>query len=169
MPGFDVAALYAALDTERRARGLSWTALADDIWSLSEGLNARRDDHPISPSTLRWTDATRGISCQHALFVLRWLEKSPEDFVGGAAPVVMPDPGPDYRLRWDLPKLGEAVNRARQSHGLTWAQAAERAYCTPSQLSGLGQRKFAVNMRLAVRLARGLRRPSTDFIYAATW
>lgn len=169
MAGFDVRALYAAVDAERTARGLSWTALADDMWSLSEGLNARRDDHPISPATLRWTDDRRDVSCQHALFMLRWLELAPEDFVEDAEPVVMADPGPDFRLRWNLPRLAEAVNHARRAHGLTWAQAAELAHCTPSQLSALRDRKFAVGMRLAVRLARGLRRPTTDFIDATSW
>lgn len=169
MAGFDVRALYAAVDAERTAQGLSWPALAEEIWSLSAGLNARRDDHPISPTTLRWSEDRRGVSCQHALFMLRWLGKAPEDFVAGAAPVVMADPGPDYRLRWNLPRLADAVNRARQAHGMTWAQAAERARCTPSQLSGLRDRKFAVSMRLAVRLAHGLHRPTTDFIDAARW
>lgn len=169
MAGFDTAGLFAALDARRQELGLSWKGLADDIWDLSAGLNARRDDHPIAPATLRWTDDRGGVSCQHALFMLRWLGKSPEDFYDGAEPVEMPDPGPDYRLRWNIPRLAACVDEARRRRGLTWPEAAELAHCTASQLSGLKYVRFGVNIRLTMRLVRGLRRPSTDFIEAVQW
>jgi hypothetical protein len=167
--GFDVRGLYAAVDAQRVERGLSWQGMADEIWELSEGLYARRDDHPISVSTLKLTDDRRQVGCHHALFMLRWLGKAPEDFVEGADHVELPEPGPDYRLRWDLSKLADAVDEARRAHGMTWAEAAERAHCTTNQLTGLKRVKFGTTMRLTMRLVRGLGRPSTDFIYAAQW
>jgi hypothetical protein len=78
---FDNAALYAALDEKRTALGLSWQRVADQMWEQSAALNGRRSDHPISPSTL--TNVTRSprTSCQHALFMLRWLGRAPESFL----------------------------------------------------------------------------------------
>jgi hypothetical protein len=46
-----------------------------------------------------------GVSCQHALFMLRWLGRSPESFLRGATPFAagaLPAAGPDQRLRWNL-------------------------------------------------------------------
>ena len=83
-PRFDTKALYAALDEKRTALGLSWQRVADQMWEQSAALNGRRSDHPISPSTL--TNLTRSpqTSCQHALFMLRWLGRAPESFLRGA-------------------------------------------------------------------------------------
>ena len=49
---FDVSALYSALDSRRAELGLSWNQVAGQLWQLSSELNDRRNDHPISPSTL---------------------------------------------------------------------------------------------------------------------
>src|SRR5579872_4925069 len=49
---FDVQALSAALDDKRRSLGLSWAAVAHQLWDLSSDSNSRRKDHPIS--SLRW-------------------------------------------------------------------------------------------------------------------
>jgi hypothetical protein len=48
---FDVAALFDALDSQRRNRALSWQGVAQELWDQSAALNARRNDHPISAST----------------------------------------------------------------------------------------------------------------------
>jgi hypothetical protein len=97
--------LFAALDAQRQERGLSWSGVAREIWELSAELNARRRDHPIRPSTLTGMAKRGDISCQHALFMLRWLGRSPESFLRGATTVVgapLPAAGPDQRLRWNL-------------------------------------------------------------------
>jgi hypothetical protein len=44
---FDVSAFFAALDAERRSRGLGWYDVADELWQQSAQLNAERADHPI--------------------------------------------------------------------------------------------------------------------------
>ena len=75
---FDTAALYAALDARRTELGLSWNAVAKQIWDLSSELNGQRNDHPISPSTLTGMAKNPRTSCQHALFMLRWLGRTPE-------------------------------------------------------------------------------------------
>ena len=54
-------------------------------------------------------------SCQHALFMLRWLGRAPESFLRGAsgdrARFALPEwPGPDRPLRWSLKLLYAAMD-----------------------------------------------------------
>ncbi len=86
---FDAFALYAAMDARRAADGLSWQGVADAIWSLSSELNSERDarglqNHPIVPATLRGIAKRGDTSCQHALFILRRLQRTPESFLEDA-------------------------------------------------------------------------------------
>jgi hypothetical protein len=169
---FSVDALYQALEAQRSARGLSWRQVADEIWNLSAELNQQRRDHPISPSTLSGMRVRHETSCQHALFMFRWLQRTPESFVVDGVPSlnsILPMVGPDRRLRWNLKKLYEAMNEQRLHRGLTWKDLAETLRCSPNQLSGLRTAKFATGVRVAMRITQWLGRPASDFIYAARW
>src|SRR5215475_12638753 len=169
--GFDHQSFFDAVDARRRARQLSWPALAAVIWEQSRVLNQRRNDHPISPGTIR--KMATGLSCQHALFLLRWLGVPPETFIAeprpGTAGIALPAADETQRLRWNLRKLYGFLNHARTERGATWQRAAERIHCTPSQLTGLRTAKFATGMALAMRITQALRRPAADFVYAADW
>ena len=169
---FDTQAFFAAIDAQRRAEQLSWPALANAIWEQSRALNARRNDHPISPATISKLAERPGISCQHALFLLRWLRVPPETFIavpqpGTAVPLPLADEA--HRLRWNLQKLYGTLNTARTARRATWQQAADHLHCTPSQLTGLRIAKFATGMRLAMRITQALHRPAADFVYVAEW
>jgi hypothetical protein len=169
---FSVSDLYEALEAQRLASDLSWQQVADEIWNLSKDLNDRRHDHPISPSTLKGMRQRDATSCQHALFMLRWLNRSPESFLIGAVDSLdasLPDVGSDRRLRWNLARLYEEMNVQRLDRGLTWPDLAEILRCTPSQVTGLRTAKFATGMKLAMRIVQWLNRPATDFVYAAKW
>lgn len=171
--GFDVQALFVALDERRRRERLSWSRAAAQMWELSADLNAQRDDHPISPSTVSNLARRGDASCQHALVMLRWLERVPEDFIAEPHPqtrgVSLPHADPAHRLRWDLAALYAALDQERNARAATWQQVAQRLYCSVNQLTGLPTAKYATGMRLAMRICQGLRRPSADFIYAADW
>jgi hypothetical protein len=171
---FDTAALYSALDARRAELGLSWKQVADQLWQLSSELNDRRRDHPISPSTLRNMAAKPRTSCQHALFMLRWLDRTPESFLAGMADgdsprFALPPAGPDRRLRWSLKLLWASVDEKRRHEGLTWGQLADVLGCTPSQLTGLRTARFATGMDLAMRIVQWIGRPAADFVYPARW
>ena len=176
---FDVAALYTALDEKRTSLSLSWTAVAGQLWELSSELNDRRSDHPISPSTLTNMAKNPRISCQHALFMLRWLDRTPESFLVGSGSgsgssddggrFALPVTGPDRRLRWALKRLYAAMDEKRRQEGLTWSGLAAVLGCTPSQLTGLRTAKFATGMDLAMRIVQWIDRPATDFVYRSTW
>jgi hypothetical protein len=169
---FDTVALYLALDEQRTAQQLTWTGVAREIWQLSFVLNDQRSDHPISPSTIPNMAKRGNISCQHALFMLRWLERAPESFLAGPAvreDATLPVVGPDRRLRWNLKRLFESLNTKRQREELTWPELAIVLRCSPNQLTGLRTAKFATNMTLAMRITQWLDQPGADFIYAAKW
>jgi len=171
--GFDNQAFFDAVDTRRRAQQLSWPALATVIWEQSQVLNQRRNDHPISPNTIRKTAERGAISCQHALFLLRWLDVPPEMFIAvpqpGTAGIALPRADETQRLRWNLRKLHSALNHARTQRGATWQKTAEHIRCTPSQLTGLRTAKFATGMALAMQITQALHRPAADFVYPADW
>jgi hypothetical protein len=170
---FDAAVLYQALDAKRVQLALSWNQVAHELWDLSSELNDRRRDHPISPSTLTAMAKQPRSSCQHALFMLRWLDRAPESFLEGATEddpgCALPAAGPDRRLRWSLKLLYATMNEKRLEEGLTWSELASALGCSPSQLTGLRTAKFATNMDLAMRIAQWVDRPAADFIYAARW
>jgi hypothetical protein len=169
---YDIRGLFDALDAQRVDRGLSWRGVADELWNLSAELNARRDDHPISPATLGGIAKRGATSCQHALFMLRWLSRAPESFVPGVAAsseATLPPAGLDRRLRWDLADLYEALDSHRRALELTWPELARHLRCTASQLTGLRTARFAIDMNLAMKIVQWLQRPAADFIYAAEW
>src|SRR5271156_5664608 len=130
---FDIGALFDALDSQRRNRGLSWQGVAQESLDLSAALNARRADHPISASQLTGMVKRRDTSCQHALFMLRWLGRAPEGFMPGstanAKKTSLPFAGADQRLRWDLQKLYAALDSQRRERSFTWPQLAHELHC----------------------------------------
>ena len=174
---FDGRALFAALDARRRAEGLSWPGAAAAIWNMAPALNATRDarglaNHPISPSTLQNLGKSGNTSCQHALFFLRWLDRTPESFLDGApvdAGEPLPACGPDRRPRWNLKALHTGLMECRATRGATWAQVAHELRCQPGQLTGLKTARFATGMTLAMRITQWVDRPAADFIYRARW
>jgi hypothetical protein len=165
--------LYEALDRQRVERGLSWRQVADQIWALSAELNRRRNDHPISPSTITGLAKRSDATCQHALFFLRWLGRTPESFL--TPPPVetdamrLPAAGPDKRLRWNLAALYDALNTRRMERQLTWSQLARELRSTEHQLAGIRTAKYAIGMTLAMATVVWLERPAATFIYAAEW
>lgn len=173
LPVFDRGALYDALDGQRRDRGLTWFELADELWDQSADLNAQRsDDHPLCGGAVSRLQQRGATSCQYALFMLRWLERAPEDFLTG--PVVevgdvgLPAAGPDHRLRWDLSQLHAELNERRQDRGLTWAELGDQLGCTPARLTNLRTARLA-DMDLAMRLTQWLGRPAAAFIHPSEW
>jgi hypothetical protein len=174
---FDGLALYAALDEKRQNEGLSWPSVAAAVWELSATLHRAREargrpDHPLAAETIRKLGQRGNTTCQHALFYLRWLERSPESFLAGATPdagAPLPPCGPDRRPRWDLKQLHTELAAARVDRDLTWAAAATELRCMPSQLTGLKTARFATGMRLAMRITQWLEQPAAHFIHAARW
>jgi hypothetical protein len=170
---FDIPALFQALGSQRIAKGLSWGQVAKEMWLMAEELNRSRSrDHPLSASTIVNMSRRGNTTCQHALIFLQWLGRSPESFLPGGTnnsgtPIY--SPGIDRRPRWHLRRLYDAVNARRQEQQRTWSEVAQVIGCTPNQLIGLRTARYAINMKLAMRIVQWLERPSSDFIYLASW
>jgi hypothetical protein len=138
------------------------------IWEMAPALNAARAARGWR--TIR--SALRRTNCQHALFFLRWLGRTPESLLAGAAldaGVPLPACGPGRRPRWDLKALHAGLNEARASRDATWARAAQELRCQPGQLTGLKTARFATGMGLAMRNTQWVDRPAADFVYVARW
>jgi hypothetical protein len=170
---FEAGALFEALDHQRVERAMSWRQVAEAIWAQSSELNDRRNDHPIAIETITAMRRRDNISCQHALFMLRWIGRAPEEFIAepvpGSAGVGFPLVGADRRLRWNLGSLYDAMNDHRRDKRLTWKSLADLLGCTQSQLTGIKTARFAIGMRLAMRITQWLARPAAEFVYAARW
>ena len=173
LPVFDCGALFDALDARRRDAGLGWYELADQLWQQSSDLNAQRgSDHPLCGGAVQRLQERGATSCQYALFMLRWLDRAPEDFLRGpvldVGEVRLPEAGTDSRLRWDLNQLHTMLNEHRGQQNLTWAGLAEELDCTPSRLTNLRTARLA-DMDLAMRITQWLRQPAAAFIHPAQW
>ena len=173
LPVFDCGALFDALDARRRDAGLGWYELADQLWQQSSDLNAQRgSDHPLCGGAVQRLQERGATSCQYALFMLRWLDRAPEDFLRGpvldVGEVRLPEAGTDSRLRWDLNQLHTMLNEHRGQQNLTWAALAEELDCTPSRLTNLRTARLA-DMDLAMRITQRLRQPAAAFIHPAQW
>lgn len=112
------------------------------------------------------------ISCQHALFMLRWLRRGPEEFLTGpvvdVGDVQLPEAGSDSRLRWNLAEVHAALSEQRRERELTWSMLADELNCTPSRLTNLRTAHFA-DMDLAMRVTQWLCRPAAAFVHPAQW
>lgn len=165
--------MFDAIDGARTERAMSWAAVAEEMHEEAWALHARSDgeQHPIAVSTITRLRDGRDTTCQHALVMLRWLGRPPEDFIrepaAGTAGVPLPEPGPEFMIRWDLHATYDALNTVRRERGATWEQSARRLHCTPNQLKGLRVARYGAAMRLTMRIAQGLRRPAADFVVAS--
>lgn len=111
---------HAELDEQRRRRGLSWTELAAELNRPFE----TTPSIPISPGTLRDMLKKRSVTSAVVLQVLRWMGRTPESFLSGAARSIspdeqMPEAGQDRVLGLDTRAIDDALEHQRRSKGLT--------------------------------------------------
>jgi hypothetical protein len=52
---------------------------------------------------------------------------------------------------------------------MTWRTLAARLYATEHQLTGIRTARYAIGMKLAMRIVQWLEQPASAFIYAAEW
>jgi hypothetical protein len=162
---FDMKRLHATLDAERRARGLSWIELTNEINKPFEGTSSI----PISVATIRGMLNKSSVTSAVVLQALRWLRRTPESFLAGhdAAPKAeeaLPDPGPSRILRFDTGALYAALEAERSDRGLTWKQlAGELPGFTDSMLTNLSTAPL-IGFPRVMMLTQWLRRPAASFV-----
>jgi len=160
--------LYAALDEQRRARELTWTALTAEV------NQQRTDGYPISPSTIRSLETKLDGEGDGIIQMLIWLRRTPESFVPGVVDprsqcFVQPDITSGSILRWDTRALFAALDVYRRVRSLTWAELARAIPgFTPGMLQNLGT-GGRIGLRGVMRLARFLGKPAASFTRVANW
>ena len=165
---FDLRAVFHAIEAKRRARDLTWAAVAREV-------NRNRTFmRPIAASTITGLRTKVAGEGDGILQMLLWLGRTPESFVPGVPDaeaehfrLAAVDPG--QILRWNTRALHRALNDERLARGLTWLQVADRiGGRTPNMLTrmaGGGRTGFPHVMRYV----RWLGRPATTFTRVAKW
>jgi len=154
---FSLADLHAALDDQRRARGLAWPEAAREIG--------------VSPSTLAGLVRRSAAEADGVLQMLLWLRRSPESFVPGHPWPERPDmrlPGvpAGQTLRIDAARLHAALDSALSQRAVSRAQLARELAVGASSLARLasgGRTSFPLVMRLSGWLSR----PLAAFVHAS--
>jgi len=166
---FSLRALYAALDAQRQARGLSWPQVLMEMGrgSKRSSTSARR----LSLSTVTGTRFRAAAEGDGVLAMLRWLNRTPESFVPGhreskEISARLPDVPPGMILRFDCRKLYAALDARRIERKMTWAQVAEEVGTGASSLTYLSKGK-RVGFPGVMRIFRWLDRPAADFTRAS--
>lgn len=124
MTGFDLEALYEALDSQRRARGLSWAEVTKEINALFADVPAR----PIATSTITGMRSKHSVEGDGVLQMLRWLDRTPESFLPGGGPPTeqkLPDVDSSRILRFDPQAIYAAIETRRGELGMTWQEVAD--------------------------------------------
>ena len=168
--GFDVTALYAALDAQRVARGMSWLQVAREISGRIEGVPARS----IGTSTLTGMRARGAVEGDGVLQMLLWLGRPPESFMPGheegkTATASLPRIAPGQVLRFDAKAMHASLNARRIERGMTWQQvASEIGSCNASSLTRLAK-GGRVSFPQVMRIFAWLGRPAARFTRISAW
>ncbi len=166
---FDLAALYAALDAQRRLRGLTWQQATHEI-----NLQAARRSvaRPIAQSTVSGLRAKAIAEGDGVLQMLRWLNRTPESFVPGVEASdahKLPSVPVDQVLRFDSKELHAALDAQRRARGLTWPQAAtEIGGMSAASLMYL-KKGGRTGFPFVTRMAKWLGQPVAHFTRASSW
>ena len=156
---FDVQSLWDAMNAKRRKSGYTES-------EMMEALNRVNNQRvPMALETVKNMVRRRDTTCQHALHMLRWLDRTPESFLTNAQQDAPLPFSSEKRLYWSMPALGEAVDKEKKSRGLTWQQVADELDCTRNQASGIRKLRYGMSVHLAMRITLWLGRPSTEFIH----
>lgn len=164
---FSLSALYAALDAQRVARGLSWTQAMREINRQS----VQPSIHPISASTVKGLRTKSVAEGDGVLQMLLWLNRSPESFIPGSQgsdDTSLPEVPSNQTLRFDTKKLYTALETKRAETGMTWAQLANKIGVSASNLTHLSKGGRTGFPHVA-RITRWLKLPVAHFTRLSDW
>ena len=168
MRDFRLVDLYAAMDTQRQARGLTWQQAVIEINMVYGPVSSRG----IARSTVTGLRTKAVAEGDGVLAMLKWLNRTPESFLPDIDPVLsghnLPEVPSPFGLRFDTRKLHAAVNAQREARGLTWQQAAREIGVGGNTLTNMatGPRTGFPHV---MRITRWLARPVAEFTRVARW
>ena len=169
---FDVAALAAALDEQRQARGLSWLGVAREVSRLDKRPGAVR---PVNASTIKGLASHPVVEGDGVLQMLIWLGRSPESFVTGHPgadrdEAKLPVVEPPALVRFDVPGIHKKLEAQRALRALSWTGVAEEigGPTTAANLSAMA-RQTRTTFPGVMRIARWLKVPCVTMTRIAQW
>ena len=165
---FSLAGLYAAIDAQRQARGLTWAQAMREING-----DYRPPTRPVATSTVTTLQTKAVAEGDGVLGMLRWLGRAPESFIAGLTfdptSAALPDVPANKVLRLDTRRLHAALDDARQARGMTWQQVAVAiggvSAASLTHLKKGGRTGFPG----VTRMTQWLGRPVADFTRFADW
>ncbi len=160
LANFDFAKLWDAMEAKRKQKNFTERQMMDDL----NVVNNQAHLSPISLATLKGIMERNTTTCQHALHMCRWVNKTLESFLEGkeeSEPLPFSSEG---RLYWSMPKLADALKTYKDQRGISWKELAQELDCSPGQLSGLHKATYGINIHLAMRITQLIGRKSVDFI-----
>jgi ribosomal protein L24E len=169
---FSLQDLYAALDQQREARGLSWPQVMEEMQKMHQGpRRISTSRRRLSQSTVTGIRFRRAAEGDGVLVMLRWLNRTPESFVPGHHKsndlgARLPDIPAGKVLRFDARKLHAAVDARRIERKMTWTEVAKEIGFGPTSLPRLSKGKRVVFPGV-MRIFRWLDRPAADFTRAS--
>ena len=158
---FDLRALAAALDEQRKAKGLSWSGVVSEMRGAKDC-----KDRSLSASTIKAIGARPVAEADGVLQMLRWLKRPAESFIAGyrAFESAQSPEVPAGKIpRFDTRSLFVALDSQRIRRRMTWQQVAIETRWPVSGLKRLsqgGRTAFPAVMRLAA----WLNKPAANFI-----
>jgi len=162
---FSLRALYAALDAQRKARGLSWAQATREMHPKLK----RPSTRPLSPSTVMGVRTKAAAEGDGVLAMLQWLNRTPESFIPGHKEKMdarLPDLPPGKVLRFDTKKIHAALNARRIERKMTWSQVAKEAGTATSTLTYLSK-GTRVAFPGVMRIFKWLGHPAAHFTRAS--
>jgi hypothetical protein len=165
---FDLQALYAAMDAQRRSRTMTWDAVTAEVNAQIRDVPGHK---PIAKSTITRL-ATEKTSGAGPLQMMLWLDRSPESFVPGfqnaeAARFKLRKLGTEQILRFDTKALYAALNAQRHAKGLTWNDvASEMGIGSSNPLRSLAKGGLT-GFPIVMRMVGWLGRPAAAFTRAS--
>jgi transcriptional regulator with GAF, ATPase, and Fis domain len=166
---FNLGDFYTALDSLRRARGLSWPGAMREINRQSE----RQSTHPVSVSTVTGLRTKAVAEADGVLQMLLWLNRTPESFLpehstSDNVRERLPEVSPHQVLRFDTRKLHAALDEQRRARNMTWAQVARELGLGVSSLTHLSK-GGRTGFPHVMRIVRWLKRPAAEFTRISDW
>ncbi len=155
---FNIGRLWDAINVQRESRGLSQKRMMDEINAVNNQII------PMSLETVTGMVARNNTTCQHALHMCRWLDRTLESFLDDVQEIQSFQFPKKGRLYWSMPALAKAVRNQKESQKLTWTQIAQELECSQKQVSSLHKTTYGISIHLAMRITQWLKQTSVEFI-----
>jgi len=153
MNSFNLRAVCSAMDARRKELHLSWADLSKELG--------------VSSSTLRQLGNRPTAEADGVLRMLSWLGKGPNDVEFGGSETTatrLPEP---KTLRFDTRSIYVALDRERDTRGITWEQLASQSGVASAILTRLSKGGRATYPDVA-RILTWLGPPASRFVSANT-